>query len=169
MLWRWGRVAYPHKSGQARAGLWRRHQMPHRLLGFCKCPGCAQKADDISGYCSAHKGESQRHGISRDRHLLPAHIRGYDKRWERYSKWFLSQPQNQMCALRLDAGCTIIAQCVDHIDPPDGARDPRFWDRSNHQPACIHCNSVKGHRFIRGTAAVTLTTIDASSRPLGGI
>ena len=143
--------------------------MPHRLQGFCKYPGCTQKANDISGYCTAHRGAGQERDISRDRHRQPAHIRGYDKRWERYSKWFLSLPQNQFCVLRLDDGCAQIAQCVDHIDPPDGARDPRFWDRSNHQPACIHCNSVKGHRFIRGTAAVTLTTIDASSRPPGGI
>jgi 5-methylcytosine-specific restriction protein A len=35
---------------------------------------------------------------------------------------------------------------VDHIDPPDGPGDPRFWDTANHQPACIHCNSVKGHK-----------------------
>ena len=61
--------------------------------------------------------------------------------------------ENQFCSLRLP-GCTFIAQCVDHIDPPDGPDDPRFWDKNNHQPACIHCNSVKGHRKIVGSYKV---------------
>ena len=79
-----------------------------------------------------------------------ARERGYDSRWSAYSKWYLAQPNHQLCALRLDEGCAVVAQCVDHIDPPDDRHDPRFWNPENHQPACIHCNSVKGHRFMRG-------------------
>ena len=32
----------------------------------------------------------------------------------------------------------------------NGAISPKFWDKANHQPACIHCNSVKGHKNIKG-------------------
>lgn len=125
--------------------------MPHKIAGFCRHPGCRNRAVELR-YCEEHAGEGRQREIARDKHRTPAHKRGYDKRWERYSKWFLAQPGNQLCVLRMDAGCAIVAQCVDHIDPPEGAKDPRFWDRGNHQPACIHCNSVKGHRFLRGTA-----------------
>lgn len=126
--------------------------MADRTLHFCRYPGCGA----LTGgqYCPQHQGEGkarqreqarawdERRGSSRQR--------GYDTRWSKYSRWFLSLPQHQLCALRLDEGCAVIAQCVDHIDPPDGPGDPRFWDTSNHQPSCIHCNSVKGHRRITG-------------------
>lgn len=86
--------------------------------------------------------QDERRGSSRQR--------GYDTRWSKYSRWYLSAPEHQLCALRLDDGCTMVARCVDHIAPPDGPGDPRFWDTANHQPACIHCNSVKGHKKIIG-------------------
>lgn len=122
----------------------------NRAKRFCRWPGCGALTGDPSGYCDEHRGEWERKQQQREARRGSARQRGYDARWERYSRWFLSLPQNQFCALRLDEKCNVLAQCVDHIDPPDSPGDPRFWDPANHQPACIHCNSVKGHRRIVG-------------------
>lgn len=126
--------------------------MATRALHFCRHAGCTVLTAER--FCDKHSVESEalrkeqirvqdeRRGSSRQR--------GYDTRWSKYSHWYLSAPEHQLCALRLDDSCAMIAQCVDHIDPPDGPKDPRFWDTNNHQPACIHCNSVKGHKKIIG-------------------
>ena len=119
-------------------------------MRFCRFPGCAALTKDPSGYCPEHRYIFEEQEKARDVRRGSAKERGYDSRWARYSKAFLSQPGHQLCALRLDEGCAVVAQCVDHIVPPNGNRDPLFWDPANHQPACIHCNSVKGHRSIRG-------------------
>ena len=118
--------------------------MPKKALKPCLKTGCNKLTRN--GYCDEHKKELQKHY---DKQRGSAHERGYDSRWRRYSKWFLSQPENVLCKLQLP-GCTRVANCVDHIDPPDGPDDPRFWNPNNHQGACIHCNSVKGHRLMEG-------------------
>ena len=106
-----------------------------------------------NGYCNEHQNDVITKNKEADRRRGSAGVRGYGWRWQKYSRAFLRRPENQFCSLRLP-GCTFIAQCVDHIDPPDGPDDPRFWDKNNHQPACIHCNSVKGHRKIIGSYKV---------------
>ncbi|KXG42866.1 HNH endonuclease [Tepidibacillus decaturensis] len=118
--------------------------MPNRPLKPCSYPGCTNLTRER--YCEKHKKQEQKRY---DEHRGTAAQRGYDWRWQRYSKYFLKQPENAFCKLQFP-GCTRLAQCVDHIDPPDGQNDPRFWDTNNHQAACIHCNSVKGHRYIKG-------------------
>lgn len=118
--------------------------MPMKPLRPCCHPGCSALTRER--HCEQHKKQHQQ---QQDKERGTAHQRGYDKRWQRYSKWFLSQPENVFCKLQLP-GCSRIARCVDHIDPPDGPNDPRFWDTNNHQAACIHCNSVKGRRKIIG-------------------
>ena len=121
--------------------------MPSKPLHICNHPGCPNLAADR--FCIEHtKQERQRY----DKQRGSASERGYTYRWSKYSKRFLSQPENVFCKLHLDSGCTEISQCVDHVDPPDGPNDPRFWDPANHQGACIHCNSVKGHTMIKGVA-----------------
>ncbi len=122
----------------------------NRAKRFCRHPGCRELTGHESGYCEAHRGEWEEKNRARDVRRGTARARGYDSKWAGYSKRFLSRPENQLCALKLDEKCAVLAQCVDHIDPPDGPCDPRFWDPANHQPACIHCNSVKGHRRIVG-------------------
>lgn len=118
--------------------------MPTRPARSCAQPGCPMLTRER--YCPQHKKEETRRY---DAKRGSAHERGYTSRWNRYSKWFLSQPDNVFCKLQLP-GCTNLSKCVDHIDPPNGPNDPRFWDLKNHQGACIHCNSVKGHRKIIG-------------------
>ena len=124
--------------------------MSLRNTRFCREPGCSALTKHVSGYCEKHRGKWEEMNRRRDIRRGSASERGYDSRWARYSRAFLREPGHQLCALRLDNGCAIVAQCVDHIDPPDGPRDPRFWDPDNHQPACIHCNSVKGNKNIKG-------------------
>lgn len=120
--------------------------MPRIALRICRQIGCRELVS--SGYCEKHKKQDQR---QRDQRRGSAHQRGYSYRWQKYSKLFLSNPDNVFCKLQLP-GCTNLAECVDHIDPPDGPDDTRFWDPHNHQGACIHCNSTKGHKKQVGTA-----------------
>lgn len=121
-----------------------------KALHFCAHVGCRNLTSEK--YCQEHSqdlideqkrwSDGHRNGSSRQR--------GYDSRWEKYRRWYLSKPEHQFCALHL-AGCTEIATCIDHIIPPESKDDPLFWDTNNHQPSCIHCNSVKGHTALRGT------------------
>lgn len=132
---------------------------------FCNAPNCPNIT--ANKYCAEHQylqdeEDRKRAEFLKNRgrknnygHKLNSRQRGYTSKWDKYSKWFLSQPQNQLCALRLDDKCARVAQCVDHINPPKDAKDPLFWDRKNHQPACIHCNSVKGHRNMPGKYKLT--------------
>jgi 5-methylcytosine-specific restriction protein A len=109
----------------------------------CSHPGCAALVD--KGKCPEHsKQDAKRYDNQRG----SAHQRGYTARWARYSKWFIRQPENVFCKLQLP-GCTNLTGCVDHIQPCPPT-DPLFWSPANHQGACIHCNSVKGKRYIVG-------------------
>ena len=123
--------------------------MAHKTRRFCRHIGCINLTAE--SYCMDHKDDARQAAQARDRRRGSSRQRGYTYRWEKYSKWFLSQPENKFCTLHMDNGCHVLAQCVDHIDPPDGPDDERFWDECNHQAACIHCNSVKGHRRMVGT------------------
>lgn len=118
--------------------------MPSKPQHVCSHPGCQMLTDKT--YCDEHQ---RLHRREDDKRRGSARNRGYSSRWDRYSKWYLRQPEHVLCRLRLD-GCTGLAECVDHIDPPNGPDDPRFWDAANHQPACIHCNSAKGRKKIIG-------------------
>jgi 5-methylcytosine-specific restriction protein A len=127
--------------------------MPNKSLHFCNHFGCGELTADR--YCKEHmeqfEARRREQMAEYDGRRGSAQERGYTARWQKYSKQFLGRPENQICVLHLDSGCAIVAQCVDHIDPPDGPNDPRFWATENHQGACIHCNSVKGHRKLIGT------------------
>ena len=133
--------------------------MALRSACLCSFPGCSRTAPAADRFCSVHITQARADADERrkawqqrnDQKRLNSRQRGYTHAWSKYSKAFLSRPENQFCVLHLDGGCATVAQCVDHIDPPDSAKDPRFWDKTNHQPACIHCNSVKGHRYMVGT------------------
>lgn len=122
----------------------RRNKVPNKALRICTYPGCNRLVK--SGRCDEHIAIHQK--LIDSRRGSPT-SRGYDNRWYKYSKWFLNQPENAICKLQLP-GCTEIAKCVDHIAPPIDKDDPKFWDYSNHQAACIHCNSKKGNRPIKG-------------------
>jgi 5-methylcytosine-specific restriction protein A len=129
-------------------------EMPKRSYRFCKQAGCNELTRDASGYCAAHRAEGEQHkkeaesryNRSRSNYTKAEHT----YKWQQYSKRYLQDPDHQICRLHLK-GCTLIADCVDHIVPPSGPDDPLFWDPGNHQPSCLHCNSVKGRKYIKGT------------------
>lgn len=120
--------------------------MAQRAKKPCAYPGCRELVAGGERHCEVHKKKVQQQADAR---RGSAHERGYTYRWRKYSAWFLRQPENAICKLQLQ-GCSRVSECVDHIDPPDGPDDPRFWDTNNHQGACIHCNSAKGHRKMEG-------------------
>ena len=122
--------------------------MPVRPKRPCAYPGCPELVGAGERYCPIHRKQEQKHF---DRLRGTANQRGYTYRWGKYSKWFLSQPENQVCKLRLDKRCKLVAECVDHIVPPSGPYDPLFWDKKNHQASCLICNSIKGNKAIRGS------------------
>jgi 5-methylcytosine-specific restriction protein A len=127
--------------------------MPSRPKRPCAHPGCPQLVD--KGFCEQHQKykriETKEQRRVQDQRRGSAHERGYTSKWQRYSQWFLRQPDNVFCKLQLP-GCTNLAQCVDHIQPPSNPDDLLFWRPENHQAACIHCNSVKGRRTMVGKA-----------------
>ncbi|MCK9268492.1 MAG: HNH endonuclease [Alkaliphilus sp.] len=122
--------------------------MPVRPRRPCAYPGCPELVGAGERYCSAHRKQEQKYY---DKQRGTANERGYTYRWNKYSKWFLSQSENQVCKLRLDKRCKLIAECVDHIVPPSGPNDSLFWDEKNHQASCLVCNSIKGRKAIRGS------------------
>lgn len=119
--------------------------MATRTRRFCGHPGCTELV--VSGYCEAH---SAQHEQSRIDSRESASRRGYDSRWRAFSKRYLARPENQFCALRISPRCNHLAECVDHIHPLQGPRDPRKYDKSNLQPACNACNTLKRQRVIVG-------------------
>jgi 5-methylcytosine-specific restriction protein A len=71
-----------------------------------------------------------------------AHARGYDHRWRKYTKLFLSKPENAVCRGCTAEGRDVPATVVDHITPHRG--DQRlFWSPRNHQPLCKPCHDHK--------------------------
>lgn len=74
-----------------------------------------------------------------------ANDRGYDSKWRRESKEFLSLPQNRFCA----CGCGRIADCVDHKVPHRGDMK-LFWSRTNWQPlASSPCHASRKQSLER--------------------
>jgi 5-methylcytosine-specific restriction enzyme A len=115
---------------------------------LCRHSGCNELIEGVETYCPEHKKEMLR---EYDKRRGTAQQRGYNYRWQKYSKAFLKQPGNQYCKLRIDGRCKLKAECVDHIEPPPDPRHPLFWDPSNHQSSCLPCNSIKGNKVIKGS------------------
>jgi len=112
--------------------------MPERSIHQCSKPGCHTLTRET--YCDRHRQD-----IPDDRGT--ASQRGYDSKWRKFREAYLAKSEHKLCALRLDSGCTIVADCIDHIIPHNG-NQRLFWDEKNMQPACVHCNSVKGNRIL---------------------
>jgi 5-methylcytosine-specific restriction endonuclease McrA len=68
----------------------------------------------------------------------------HSRRWRTLrDRVLFEQP---FCQLKLD-GCTLRADCVDHIIPR--SERPELWDvRSNLQAACTNCNLRRGTRRL---------------------
>ncbi|HZG82047.1 MAG TPA: HNH endonuclease [Brevibacillus sp.] len=114
--------------------------MPSKPLKPCSRPGCREL---VTGrYCDQHaKSESQAYERARG----SAYQRGYDSKWQRYSKSFLRR--NPLCACEdcKKLPVPLPAEVTDHIVPHKG--DKRlFWDPKNHQPMNKRCHDRKTAR-----------------------
>ena len=118
---------------------------PSKLPTACARRDCPELT--LDRYCPAHKREYDR---QYEQGRPSAIRRGYGRQWQRYRKWFLSDPVNAMCA----TGCGLPSTDVDHIQPVAGPDDPLFWEPSNHQALCHGCHSRKTVRDGRWTAMV---------------
>jgi 5-methylcytosine-specific restriction protein A len=69
-----------------------------------------------------------------------AAARGYDARWQRARKLFLSL--NPLCRPCSTAGRITAATVVDHITAHKGD-ETLFWDQANWQPSCKPCHDAR--------------------------
>ena len=110
--------------------------MPDRQLRPCKHIGCAELTRDKSGYCEAHKVDTNEYRGS-------ARERGYTRQWERESKAFLQT--HPLCVCCESKGQYRASQVVDHIKPHRGNQQ-LFWDKTNWQGLCKHHHDKKTAR-----------------------
>lgn len=107
--------------------------MPYRPLKPCKCVGCANLTSGT--YCDKHMRLYQL-----EKARPSAHARGYNSRWRKASKMFLSR--HPLCVECQKQGRLTAATVVDHIIPHKG-NQTLFWDENNWQPLCKRCHDVK--------------------------
>ena len=77
-----------------------------------------------------------------DRERAPAHERGYDWKWRKYSKQRLKLHPWCVDPYQRHGGRKVLATCTDHVIPHKGDM-ALFWDPENHQSLCHRCNSMK--------------------------
>ena len=112
--------------------------MPSRPSSVC-LNGCRELAVKGRHYCEScaelvdKQNECRKQ--ERDTRRPSSTQRGYDRDWQRLSKWVRAgEPICRMCKKN-------VAQCVDHIQPlrQGGAR----LDVDNLQPLCYRCHAIK--------------------------
>jgi 5-methylcytosine-specific restriction protein A len=77
----------------------------------------------------------------KDRRITAARRIYARTRWRKYRKYFIMK--NKWCVECQRAGRLTPATDVDHIVPFDGVDMKSFWNKSNHQPLCKTCHSIK--------------------------
>ena len=104
----------------------------------CRYPGCNKILESgKKGYCEEHK---KRMKSDYDRKRLSSYDRGYNTRWKKYRKAFLSA--HPLCVRCLENNKTTAATVVDHIVPHKG-NQRLFWNKENHQALCKKCHDRK--------------------------
>lgn len=111
--------------------------MPYKLARSCRRHGCPNLTNDKSGYCPEHKKEAQQ---QQDKTRGSSTSRGYDNRWRKARKQFLSN--HPLCIKCEEEGRVVAAVIVDHITPAKGS-PILFWDETNWQPLCEYHHNLK--------------------------
>jgi 5-methylcytosine-specific restriction enzyme A len=106
--------------------------MPMRMNKICQAPHCCNLTD--GAFCEEHKPKriDKRESASK---------RGYDSRWRKARKTYLSN--HPLCCYCEKEGVVKLAEVVDHIIPHRGDSG-LFWDsKNNWQPLCKRHHDVK--------------------------
>lgn len=111
--------------------------MPSCFLRPCIHPGCRKYAVKGESYCENHLKLVK---SARERFRLSAYQRGYDSRWAKARKAYLTA--HPLCVECLKSGTITPATDVDHIIPHKGDKT-LFWDEKNWQALCHECHSRK--------------------------
>ena len=107
--------------------------MPSRPKKPCAHPGCPELVDPADKYCDQHKAEHPAE-------VRSGSARGYNRRWQKISKQYLSS--HPLCVKCLERGKYTKATVVDHIRPHRGNPE-LFWNPENWQPLCKTCHDKK--------------------------
>lgn len=99
---------------------------------------CPVLVDSSRRRCPAHERQ-------RDRFRGTNTERGYDGAWTKLRNWFMSRPENQLCAECWKSGVVTPAEDCDHIEAFVGLDDPRRLDSRNLQPLCRAHHNAKTH------------------------
>lgn len=110
--------------------------MPQKLKRPCNQPGCPELTHDR--YCPSHKKQKEERY---ERERGSAASRGYDYKWQQYSKRY--RKLNPLCVKCLEKGRITPSQHVDHIKAVNGPNDPLFYEPTNHQALCQPCHNAK--------------------------
>lgn len=105
--------------------------MPMKPKKPCRHPGCPKLTAGL--YC-------EEHAVSHRDDRETSSRRGYDSRWRRARKRFLSA--HPLCEKCREQGKLVKADVVDHIIPHRGD-EKRFWDEGNWQALCKSCHDSK--------------------------
>lgn len=118
--------------------------MPPAPRKPCKHPGCPQLVSN-GAYCGQHeKKKAEAVKIERkkyDNERGTSHSRGYDYRWQKYSKQY--RIDHPLCEICLKTNIVELSECVDHIIPVADKDDPLFWEPTNHQALSKRCHDIK--------------------------
>lgn len=109
--------------------------MPYKPNKPCRHPGCARLISS-GKYCEEHLP-------LHPEYIRSAATRGYNSRWSKARKAYLSE--HPLCAECLRRGKYTEATVVDHIKPHRGNQE-LFWDKSNWQSLCKPCHDRKTGR-----------------------
>jgi 5-methylcytosine-specific restriction enzyme A len=112
--------------------------MPMKPSVYCSAPNCSERVP--AGRCAKHAREL-------DRRRGSAFERGYDRRWQRARRRFLSKPENFLCIDCKSEGFIEAATVVDHIRPHRGD-EGLFWDETNWAPRCKPHHDAKTGRGL---------------------
>lgn len=111
--------------------------MPMKPKHPCRHPGCPNLVEGGAKYCEEHKK-------MHPEDMRPAYRRGYDEKWKRFRRWYLTI--HPFCVECYKRGKLTEATVVDHRVPFRG--DPVLqYDLDNLQPLCKKHHDEKTGKY----------------------
>jgi 5-methylcytosine-specific restriction enzyme A len=106
----------------------------------CRWPLCANRSAPGGSYCTDHQ-RAKWQALDRDRGSSSQ--RGYSADWQRFRRWFLSQPEHVMCE-----DCRRVPSVeVHHVLKVKDRPDLRLVE-SNCRGLCVACHLVYTRRGL---------------------